>query len=301
MTENDGTGPAARRRLPPWLKRQVPKGGHFTRTRGVLAELNLDTVCSEAKCPNRAECFARGTATFLVMGPVCTRGCAFCSVTPGAPTPLDPTEPRRVAEAVKRLGVRHCVITSVTRDDLADGGASHFAECIAEVKRDCAGATVEVLTPDFRGDAGAIGAVVAAHPDVYNHNVETVPSLYPSVRPGAAYERSLSLLRLVKELSPPTKTKSGIMLGLGENEAEVEAVLRDLRDAGVDFLTIGQYLKPSPRCVEVKRYVTPEEFERWRGRALEAGFLEAASGPFVRSSYRADEMASGSRSRGGCR
>ncbi|MCU0723293.1 MAG: lipoyl synthase [Planctomycetes bacterium] len=277
--------------FPPWLRQKIPSCGAFEKTRGILEGLGLDTVCRGARCPNRAQCFARGTATFLLLGPSCTRRCGFCSIDHGPPSPPDPTEPRRVAQAVKRMGLAHAVTTSVTRDDLPDGGASHFAAVVRAVREEAPGVTVEVLTPDFRGDAGAVRTVAAAGPDVYNHNVETVPSLYSRVRPQADYRRSLGVLETAKGAAPDRLVKSGLMLGLGEAETEVESVLRDLRSAGCDLLTIGQYLKPAKDCLEVERYVTPEEFDGWALRAREMGFREVASAPFVRSSYRAAEMA----------
>ncbi len=277
-----------RRRLPRWLKRPLPHG-EMAFTSSVVADLALETVCQSAKCPNRTECWAHRTATFMILGAVCTRPCGFCSVRKGKPEAVDADEPRRVAEAAERLGLRHVVLTSVTRDDLPDGGAEHFFRCVTAV-RERTGAAVEVLTPDFRGDRRAIRRVVEARPDVFNHNVETVPRLYRLVRRNADYRRSLELLEYVKQLSPETPTKSGLMLGLGETLEEVLEVCADLRRVGCDLITIGQYLQPTPQQLPVQRFVPPEEFERV-GRLVEAlGFQQVASGPFVRSSYHAGEM-----------
>jgi lipoic acid synthetase len=283
---------------PPWLKRRLSLGPAFSSVVGHLRETRLHTVCEEALCPNRAECFSAGTATFLIMGDVCTRNCGFCAVAHGRPGPLDPDEPARVAEAAHRMGLKYVVITSVTRDDLPDGGASHFARAITEVKKAIPGAKVEVLVPDFGGSRSSLEVVLEAGPDVLNHNVETVPRLYPIVRPRADYSRSLELLAKVKEISPQVATKSGLMLGLGEDEGEVEGVLEDLVAAGCRILTLGQYLRPSKAHLPVARYVSPEEFEEWRKKALEMGFQKVASGPLVRSSYQAHEMFNQSVERG---
>lgn len=283
------------RRLPAWLKRNVPKGNANHFTEGLLDELNLETVCENAKCPNRMECYSQKTATFMILGNVCTRPCGFCAVSRGRPEELALDEPARVAEAAFRLGLRHVVITSVTRDDLADGGAEHFYQCVLAV-RQRTGATVEVLTPDFIQSPAGLDRVVAAAPEVFNHNTETVPRLYRQVRgPKSDYRWTLALLRRVKELNPAIKTKSGLMLGLGETREEVLAVLADLLDAGCDFLTLGQYLMPSATMADhylpVVRYIPPEEFA-WLGQAAKnLGFKQVASGPFVRSSYHAREMA----------
>lgn len=279
-------------RFPPWLHKKLPAGGSIAATREVLAEQGLHTVCQSARCPNQGECFASGTATFLILGDRCTRACTFCAVEKGKPVPLDPQEPERVALAAATLNLSHVVITSVTRDDLPDGGATHFAAILLAVRRKLPAATTEVLTPDFQGRAAAIDTVTDGLPDIYNHNVETVPRLYPDVRPGADYRRSLNLLARVKERAPEIYTKSGLMVGLGENVNEVETVLKDLRTAGCDLITIGQYLQPSPRHVPIARYVTPEEFAAYRTAALELGFRQAEAGPFVRSSYRAKESLS---------
>jgi lipoic acid synthetase len=284
--------PPAPRRLPSWLKRPLPHGNENFFTHNLLRELRLETVCENARCPNRPECYARRTATFMILGNVCTRPCGFCSVPRGEPLALADDEPARVAEAAARLGLRHVVITSVTRDDLPDGGADHFARCVAAV-RARTGAAVEVLTPDFLGDSAAIDRVTDANPDVYNHNLETVPRLYRKVRGRADYRRSLDLLERVKCRAPHIVTKSGLMLGLGETTGELLETLADLRDVGCDTLTLGQYLAPTLRHIPVARYVPPEEFDALAVLARSLGFAQVASGPFVRSSYHADEMVPG--------
>jgi len=276
-------------RKPPWLKRRLPTDSSFQEVRGLIEKGRLHTVCQEAKCPNIWECYAHQTATFLIMGSRCTRNCRFCSVTPGPPEPLDPQEPARVAEAAARMGLRYAVVTSVTRDDLPDGGAAHFAATIRELRRLIPGTRVEVLIPDFQGDRSALLTVLAARPDVLNHNIESVPRLYPQVRPQADYLRSLALLKRARAFDSGIATKSGLMLGLGEETPEVRRTLQDLRAADCRILTLGQYLQPSPEHLPVIRYVTPEEFEDWRTSALQMGFAEVASGPFVRSSYHAKE------------
>ncbi len=283
--------PAAR--LPRWLKRNLPKGdgNHFTAR--LIEELHLETVCESAKCPNRMECWSQKTATFMILGNVCTRPCGFCSVPKGRTEAIEADEPERVAEAAVRLGLRHVVITSVTRDDLADGGAEHFYQSVLAVRRRT-GATVEVLTPDFIGKPGAIERVVAARPEVFNHNTETVPRLYRRVRGRKSdYRWTLELLGTVKRLDPAIKTKSGLMLGLGETRDELLDTLADLLDAGCDFLTLGQYLQPTPEHLAVVRYLPPEEFDELGALARSMGFQKVASGPFVRSSYHAREMAEG--------
>ncbi len=274
-------------RLPSWLRARSPLAAGTGTVREILRRYGLNTVCQSAACPNLGQCFTEGTATFMVLGRQCTRDCRFCAVKPGAPEPVDPGEPARVAGAARELGLRHVVITSVTRDDLADGGAGHFAACLEAVHQACPRATVEVLTPDFLGKHAAIAAVVAAGPDVFNHNVETVPRLYPTVRPQAVYERSLALLRLVKELDAAMLIKSGFMVGLGEREEEVLAVLGDLRAAGCDMVTIGQYLRPSREHLPVAEYVAPERFAALAERARAMGFRHVAAGPLVRSSFHA--------------
>src|SRR5437868_3220921 len=281
--------PAPGRRLPDWLKRDLPRANENFFTHHLLRELNLETVCENARCPNRPECYSRRTATFMILGNVCTRPCGFCSVHKGTPDALAGDEPERVAEAAYRLGLRHVVITSVTRDDLPDGGAAHFARCVVAV-RERTGAAVEVLTPDFLGDAAAIDRVLESRPEVYNHNLETVPRLYKKARGRADYRRSLDLLAHVKRRAPRTVTKSGLMLGLGETTDELLDVLADLRAVACDTLTLGQYLAPTLKHIPVKRYVPPREFDGLADLARAMGFRQVASGPFVRSSYHADEM-----------
>jgi lipoic acid synthetase len=275
------------RRLPAWLKVRAPGGEGYLRVKGLLRRAALHTVCEEAACPNIGECFEAGTATFLILGDVCTRACRFCAIASGRPGPVDAEEPRRVAETVALLGLRHAVVTSVTRDDLPDGGAGIFASTIREVHRLSPSTAVEVLIPDLRGDWRALAVITDAGPDILNHNVETVPRLYRSVRPQAVYARSLELLRQAKTLRPGMLTKSGIMLGLGEEPAEIREAMSGLRGAGCDILTLGQYLRPSPRHLPVARFYPPEEFAALaeEGRAL--GFRHVESGPLVRSSYRA--------------
>jgi len=275
-------------RFPPWLSKRLPPGDRLAPVLGALEDLQLCTVCQEAHCPNLGECFARGTATFMILGATCTRGCTFCAVAKGRPEPVEPDEPQRVAEAVARLGLGHMVVTSVTRDDLPDGGSGQFADTVRAVRRRC-GAAVEVLTPDFQGRGRDADRVALARPDVFNHNVETVPRLYPGVRPEADYERSLWLLRRMAGCG--LMVKSGLMLGLGESEEELVRSLEDLRRAGCRGLTLGQYLRPSARHHPVLEFVPPERFERLRTAALEMGFAAVASGPFVRSSYNAGHMA----------
>jgi lipoyl synthase len=278
-------------RLPRWLKREVPKGNANHFTAGLLEELRLETVCDNAKCPNRMECYSQKTATFMILGNVCTRPCGFCAVHRGRPDAVEDDEPERLAEAAHRLGLKHVVITSVTRDDLPDGGAEHYYRCIQAV-RARTGATVEVLTPDFVEQKPALDRVIAAAPEVFNHNTETVPRLYRRVRgPKSDYRWTLEFLRHVKEINPAIKTKSGLMLGLGETREEVFDVLADLLDQGVDLLTLGQYLQPGPGYLPVVEYIHPDQFVEY-GRAAKAlGFKQVASGPFVRSSYHAREMA----------
>ncbi len=281
---------AARTRLPSWLKRRLPTGFALHATAGLIDELGLETVCESAKCPNRSECWSNKTATFMVMGETCTRPCGFCSVHRGRPQPLAADEPERVAEAAVRLGLRHVVITSVTRDDLPDGGADHFYRCVLAVRRRT-DASVEVLTPDFVHCRSALRRVVDARPEVFNHNTETVPRLYRRVRgPKSDYRWTLELLRTVKQLDGRIKTKSGLMLGLGETRQEVLDTLADLRDVGCDFLTLGQYLQPTFDHLPVERYVPPAEFDELGRQARSLGFANVASGPFVRSSYHAREM-----------
>ena len=274
---------------PPWLRRRIPSGATYQEIRGLIEKTHLHTVCQEACCPNLGECFSQGTATFLILGDRCTRNCRFCAVAHGPVEPPDPGEPLRVAEAVDHMKLRYAVVTSVTRDDLPDGGACVFAETIRRIREKRPETKVEVLIPDFRGDLQSLKIVMEARPDVLNHNVETVPRLYASVRPQAVYQRSIDLLRNAHRLDPSIPTKSGLMLGLGEQPEEVVQVLRDLLDAGCRILTLGQYLQPSSEHLPVERFVTPEEFEEWRKKALQVGFREVACGPFVRSSYHAQE------------
>jgi lipoyl synthase len=281
---------APRRRLPEWLKRPIPAAGGTYFTKNLVEELGLETVCESARCPNRSECWTRRTATFMVLGDVCTRPCGFCAVRRGHPEPVALDEPERLAEACARLGLRHVVITSVTRDDLPDGGAEHFRRCILAV-RARTGATIEVLTPDFDGRPNAIDVVLSADPEVFNHNLETVARLQQHVRRKSQYAVSLKVLEHTKRFRPSVRTKSGLMLGLGETTEELFETLADLRSVGCDFLTLGQYLQPSPRHLPVVRYLPPEEFDELGRLARTLGFAEVASGPFVRSSYHADEMA----------
>lgn len=279
----------ATRRLPPWLRVSYRGGGAREEVRSLLRSLNLHTVCQSAQCPNLCQCWQRGTATFMILGDSCTRDCRFCAVPHGPLGPPDPSEPERLAEAAARLKLRHVVVTSVTRDDLPDGGAGHFRDTIRVLRRrlDC---TVEVLTPDFRGNRDAIACVARARPDVFNHNLETIARLYPIARPEADYDRSLQLLAEVKRIEPETTTKSGLMAGLGETMEETLGAMRDLRAVHCDLLTIGQYLQPTQDHVEISRFVTPEEFTELEVWGREMGFTAVASGPFVRSSYHAGEM-----------
>ena len=278
---------------PEWLITEVRRAKRgrgaemVSQTRDLLDRLHLPTVCDRARCPNRGECFSHHTATFLILGDVCTRGCAFCAVTKGKPLPLESDEPRRLAQAVAELGLRHVVVTSVTRDDLPDGGAAHYARVVRALRQHCPGVRVELLVPDFAGSREALAVVLAAQPDIMAHNLETVPRLYPEVRRGADYVRSLKVLEQAKQLSPKIITKSGLMLGLGEESAEIEEVLKDLRTVQCDMLTLGQYLSPSLHHVPVARYVRPEEFVSWQRQALDLGFKSVAAGPLVRSSYKA--------------
>ncbi len=279
-----------RRRLPEWLKRPIPEAGGMYFTRNLIGELGLETICESGRCPNRSECWTRRTATFMILGNVCTRPCGFCAVKRGHPEAVADDEPDRLAEACARLGLRHVVITSVTRDDLPDGGAEHFRRCILAV-RARTGATIEVLTPDFDGRAEAIDTVLSAAPEVFNHNLETVARLQQFVRRKSQYAVSLQVLEHAKRARPSVRTKSGLMLGLGETTEEVLETLADLRAVGCDFLTLGQYLQPSTRHLPVIRYLPPAEFDELGRIARALGFVEVASGPFVRSSYHADEMA----------
>jgi lipoic acid synthetase len=275
---------------PSWLKKRIPLGSDIRKVSALLEEARLHTVCEEAHCPNLPECFSRRTATFMIMGNMCTRNCRFCAVSYGTPASLDEDEPERVASTTEQLGLRYVVITSVTRDDLEDGGAQHFAETVRAIKRRRPKTLVELLTPDFQGKHSSLNTILSTPPDVLNHNVETVPRLYPQVRPQAGYRRSLDLLKKVHARSPSMLTKSGLMLGLGEREPEVIQVMQDLLDTGCRLLTLGQYLQPSRKHHPVIRYLHPEEFEAYKALGEKMGFLEVASGPFVRSSFRAAQM-----------
>ncbi|MHA1114348.1 MAG: lipoyl synthase, partial [Alphaproteobacteria bacterium] len=275
-------------RKPSWIRVKAPGAAAFAETREILSGHGLHTVCEEAACPNIGECWAQRHATMMIMGPICTRACAFCNVATGKPGPLDPAEPGKVGDAVAALGLRHVVITSVDRDDLADGGAGHFAAVIAAIRAAAPVATVEVLTPDFLRKPGALETVVAARPDVFNHNLETVPRLYPEIRPGARYFTSLRLLDRVKTLDPSMFTKSGLMVGLGEERIEIHQVMDDLRAADVDFLTIGQYLQPTLKHAPVADFVTPDAFDDYAKIARRKGFLLVSATPLTRSSYHAD-------------
>lgn len=273
---------------PEWLKKKVNFAA-VAEMEKILRSLSLHTVCEGANCPNRGECFKNKTATFMILGENCTRNCRFCAVSKGTPTPLDPNEPENVAIAAKKLGLRHTVVTSVTRDDLPDGGAAHFAKTIRELKKLIPDSTVEVLIPDFQGNLDALRTVIAARPEIINHNVETVPSLYKTVRPMAIYERSLELLERVKRQGNGIHSKTGIMVGLGETQDEVLCVMDDLVNIGCDILTIGQYLSPSKQHLEIAEYITPAQFDEYKRLGLEKGFKYIASGPLVRSSYNAIE------------
>jgi len=275
-------------RRPEWLRVKAPVSAAYAKTRSLMRDLNLVTVCEEAACPNIGECWSQKHATMMILGSVCTRACAFCNVATGRPDQLDPHEPENVAKAVASLGLRHVVITSVDRDDLEDGGAEHFAKTIEFIRLYSAGTTIEILTPDFLRKEGALEIVAAARPDVFNHNMETVPRLYPAIRPGARYFHSLSILKRVKELEPGIFTKSGIMVGLGEADDEVGQLMDDLRSADVDFMTIGQYLQPTPKHAPVDRFVEPAQFDSYARQGTAKGFLLISSTPLTRSSYHAD-------------
>ncbi len=289
-TENPKTKRTAK---PPWIRRRLPSGPEYEKIRSMIADGKLHTVCQEAQCPNIWECFSCGTATFLILGSHCTRNCAFCAVEHGPEGAPDPDEPSSVAEAAAAMGLSYVVVTSVTRDDLKDGGAGHFAETISRIKEKIPGVRVEVLIPDFAGNRAALKTVLDAGPDVLNHNIETVSRLYPKVRPEADYHRSLELIGRVADIAPQIPAKSGMMLGLGETEEEIRETLVDLREAGCRMLTLGQYLQPSKAHLPVARYVTPEEFEAWKAAAEKMGFSQVASGPLVRSSYHAGALFGG--------
>lgn len=276
-------------RKPDWIRVKAPVSRTYHEVRDLMRSLNLATVCEEASCPNIGECWAQKHATIMVMGDTCTRACAFCNVATGMPKPLDPMEPTNVSVAIGALGLKHVVITSVDRDDLDDGGAQHFSEVVTRLRDTAPDTTVEILTPDFKDKAGAIEIMAAAPPDVFNHNLETVPRLYPSIRPGARYFTSLNLLHDIKQRVPEVFTKSGIMVGLGETRDEVLQVMDDLRSADVDFLTIGQYLQPTPKHAPIDRFVTPDEFAEYASFARGKGFLLVSSSPLTRSSYHAGD------------
>jgi lipoic acid synthetase len=277
-------------RFPSWMKRVVGSAGKKDLVERYIGENRLHTVCVEARCPNRAECFSKGTATFLVMGGLCTRSCRFCNVSHGTPVALDPDEPRRVAQTARSLGLSHVVVTSVTRDDVPDGGAAHFAATVREIKKAVPDARVEVLVPDFQGNFGALATVLDSGPDVFNHNIETVPRLYERIRPGADYQRSLAMLKHAAEDCPGTIVKSGLMAGLGETDGEIAVVLADLRACGCSVVTIGQYLRPSSAHAPVQSFVTPEQFSRYSQIGKTLGFRRVFAGPYVRSSYMAAEV-----------
>lgn len=280
------------RRHPTWIKARIPGGGNYTELKTLMRDLELHTVCEEAQCPNIGECWNGRTATFMILGDVCTRRCMFCAVKKGAPGGVvDNDEPRRIGEAVGYLKLKHVVITSVNRDDLSDGGASVFAECITEARKNQPGCTVEVLIPDLAGNWNALQIIVQARPEVLNHNTETVPRLYRRVRPYANYQQTLTLLQIVKQFDTQMLTKSGLMVGLGETVTELLETMQDIRDTGCDILTIGQYLSPSPRHLPIQRYYTPEEFDELKEVGVEMGFRHVESGPLVRSSYHAGKQA----------
>lgn len=274
---------------PDWIRARAPGGPVYAETRAIVRGHGLVTVCEEAGCPNLGECWSKRHATFMIMGDICTRACAFCNVATGLPRPLDPDEPARVARATADMGLEHVVVTSVDRDDLDDGGAAHFARTVAEIRAAAPMTTIEILTPDFLRKGEAANAVIDARPDVFNHNLETVPRLYPSIRPGARYYASLRLLERVKERDPGQFTKSGLMVGLGESREEVVQVMDDMRSAGIDFITIGQYLQPTRKHAAVARYVPPDEFKALETIALAKGFLLASASPLTRSSHHAGE------------
>jgi lipoic acid synthetase len=290
MQDEAGAGARAgpvREPRPPWLKIRLSASPAVAETRALMRALSLNTVCEEAACPNLGECWSKRHATVMILGSVCTRACAFCNVATGRPDAVDADEPNHLAEAVAKLELAHVVVTSVDRDDLDDGGAAHFARCISAIRASIPGTTIEVLTPDFRRKPGALERVIEASPDVFNHNLETVPSLYRRIRPGADYRHSLALLARARALRPDVFTKSGIMVGLGETRAEVLGLMDDLRAADVDFITVGQYLRPTPHHAAVARYVEPDEFDEYAAAARERGFLLATCSPLTRSSHHA--------------
>ncbi len=279
--------PLKREKRPPWLKVKLPLGTNYIDVKSIVGTHRLNTVCEDARCPNLGECWSRGTATFMILGDICTRSCGFCAVKTGRPDLLDTDEPRRVASAARKMNLHHVVVTSVNRDELADGGASIFAETITRLREAIPGVTIEVLIPDFKGETDALHKLVEVRPDILNHNIETVPRLYSTVRPQAGYKRSLDVLRYYKIHG--LTTKSGLMLGIGEEKDEIKAALEDLTAAGVDIVTLGQYLQPSRHHLPVDRWVTPEEFEYWKEFGLDIGFRHVESAPLVRSSYHAEE------------
>ncbi|MBU1041141.1 MAG: lipoyl synthase [Proteobacteria bacterium] len=289
MSSPENSAPALR--IPPWLRVKLPSNRTFASTRGLLDDLALNTVCQSARCPNTWECFSQSVATFLILGRECTRNCAFCNINPGAPEPVDDDEPRRVAEGAARLGLKHVVVTSVTRDDLPDGGAGHFAATIRQLRERLPECTVEVLIPDFKGDAAALETVLAARPDVLNHNVETAPRLYPAIRPQADYVQSLELLRRVAADQRGTPAKSGLMVGLGETDEEIRQTIRDLANVGCTMITVGQYMRPSRLHPAVARYMPPEEFDALADYGRSLGVPKMFCAPLVRSSYHAAELA----------
>ena len=278
------------RRHPDWLRVKIGGGKSFVRMKKLLRSAKLHTICEEARCPNIAECFGNGTAVFLILGDICTRSCKYCNVKHGKPMPLNQTEPRDVAESVKELGLKYVVVTSVTRDDLVDGGASVFYETVRGIKNLNNSCKVEVLIPDFKGDSKSLEKVVSAEPNVVNHNIEVVEDLFPTIRPEGDYKISLKVLKTVKEINPSTCTKSGFMIGLGESKEQILKTMKDLLNADVDFLTIGQYLQPTKDHAEIEKYYTPEEFEEFKKMALNIGFKHVESGPLVRSSYHAEKV-----------
>ena len=276
-------------RKPSWIRVKAPNSAAYGETKRLMRNLNLNTVCEEAACPNIGECWSQKHATVMILGDICTRACSFCNVITGKPDAVNTLEPENVAIMALKTGLRHMVITSVDRDDLADGGAGHFAKCISKVREIASETTIEVLTPDFKNKSGAIEILMAAKPDVFNHNLETVPRLYKDIRPGSVYMHSLELLQRAKEIDPLVFTKSGIMVGLGESKKEVFKVMDDQRSANVDFLTIGQYLQPTLKHAKIDRYVTPDEFSEYKEIAYSKGFLKVSSSPLTRSSYHADD------------
>jgi len=290
VDQHKGASRMANERIPSWIRVKIPAAGPMKRVETTLQSLTLSTVCESALCPNRGDCFSKGTATFMILGSICTRNCPFCAVTKGKPEPVDESEPERVAEAVKRLGLKHVVITSVDRDDLPDKGAGHFAATVKAIRRSKPDVTIELLVPDFCGSKEAIDVVLEAKPTVLNHNLETVRRLHPVIKPKSNYYRSLWLLKYAKENAPDMLTKSGLMVGLGETDEEVLETMRDIRSTGCDIITIGQYLRPPNSRLEVKRYVKPETFVRFKEAAVQMGFTYVASAPLVRSSFKAAEI-----------